>query len=201
MSEEPKQPHLCSGCNSCYNISMTDTRIAQFHAHGGKILQFLSGEYAKLQTGRANAGLIEHIEVEAYGQRQPLKTIAGISVTDARSMTVQPWDRSILANVEKALQQSTLGVNPVNDGVMIRINLPPMTEERRRQLAKVVHQLAEEARIALRKYRQEAHDAIKPEKDEDVRETLNKDLQKEVDALNLNIGETAKKKEQEIMTI
>ncbi|MEK7591179.1 MAG: ribosome recycling factor [Patescibacteria group bacterium] len=180
---------------------MTDPRIAQFHAHGDKILQFLSGEYSKLQTGRANAALIEHIEVEAYGQRQPLKTIAGISVTDARSMTVQPWDRSILANVDKAIQQSNLGVNPVNDGVMIRINLPPMTQERREQLAKVVHQLAEEARISLRKYRQEAHDAIKPEKDEDVRETLNKDLQKAVDALNLHIGETAEKKEQEIMTI
>src|SRR3989338_2682037 len=180
---------------------MTDPRIAKFQQEGQKILQFLQNEYAKLQTGRANAALIEHIEVDAYGQKQQLKTIAGISVTDAKSMTVQPWDRSILGNVEKAIQQSNLGVNPVNDGVMIRINLPPMTQERREQLVKVVHQLVEEGRISLRKFRQEAHDAIKPEKDEDVRETLMKALQKEVDEFNLKIGETAKKKEQEIMTI
>ncbi|HLD71482.1 MAG TPA: ribosome recycling factor [Candidatus Peribacteraceae bacterium] len=180
---------------------MTDPRIAKFQQEGQKILQFLQNEYAKLQTGRANAALIEHIEVDAYGQKQQLKTIAGISVTDAKSMTVQPWDRSILGNVEKAIQQSNLGVNPVNDGVMIRINLPSMTQERREQLGKVVHQLAEEGRISLRKYRQEIHDAIKPEKDEDVRETLLKELQKEVDLLNGKIGETAKKKEQEIMTI
>ncbi len=180
---------------------MTDPRIATFRQDAEKILRFLHAEFSKLQTGRANAALIEHVEVDAYGQRQQLKTIAGISVTDARSIAVQPWDRSILANIEKALQQANLGTNPVNDGMMIRINLPPMTEERRRQLVKIVHTLAEEAHITTRKARQEIHEAIKPEKDEDVRETLNEELQKAVEESNGKIVESAKKKEQEIMTI
>ena len=180
---------------------MNDPRVAQFRASAESVIQFLLNEYSKLQTGRANAALIENVDVEAYGQRQPLKSLAGISVTDARSIAVQPWDRSVLANVEKALQAGNVGANPVNDGVLIRLNFQPMTEERRLQLAKVVHQLAEEARISIRKHRQEAHDAIKPEKDEDVRETLLEQLQKDVDEFNGKIAETAKKKEQEIMTV
>ena len=180
---------------------MNDPRVAQFRASAESVIQFLLNEYSKLQTGRANAALIENVDVEAYGQRQPLKSLAGISVTDARSIAVQPWDRSVLANVEKALQAANVGANPVNDGVLIRLNFQPMTEERRLQLAKVVHQLAEEARISIRKHRQEAHDAIKPEKDEDVRETLLEQLQKDVDEFNGKIAETAKKKEQEIMTV
>ncbi|OGJ56655.1 ribosome recycling factor [Candidatus Peribacteria bacterium RIFCSPHIGHO2_02_FULL_52_16] len=180
---------------------MNNPRVAQFRASAESVLHYLLNEYAKLQTGRANAALIENVDVEAYGQRQPLKSLAGISVTDARSIAVQPWDRSVLANVEKALQAANVGANPVNDGVLIRLNFQPMTEERRVQLSKVVHQLAEEARISIRKNRQEAHDAIKPEKDEDVRETLLEQLQKDVDEFNAKIAETAKKKEQEIMTI
>lgn len=180
---------------------MIDPRIAKFRQEAEKTIQFLHAEFSKLQTGRANAALIEHIEVDAYGQRQQLKTIAGISVTDARSIAIQPWDRSILASVEKALQQANLGTNPVNDGTMIRINLPPMTEERRRQLVKIVHTFAEEAHIAIRQARQQIHEAIKPEKDEDVRETLNEELQKAVEESNVKIVESAKKKEQEIMTI
>lgn len=180
---------------------MTDPRIAKFRQEAEKAIQFLHAEFSKLQTGRANAALIEHIEVDAYGQRQQLKTIAGISVTDARTIAIQPWDRSILANVEKALQQANLGTNPVNDGTMIRINLPPMTEERRRQLVKIVSTLAEQAHIAIRQARQEIHEAIKPEKDEDVRETLNEELQRAVEELNGKVVASAKKKEQEIMTI
>jgi ribosome recycling factor len=103
--------------------------------------------------------------------------------------------------VEKALQQANLGSSPVNDGVVIRINLPPMTQERRIQLKKVVSQLEEEARISVRKYRQEAHDAMKPEKDEDVRATLLEDLQKAVDDANGKIADSAKKKEEEVMKV
>ncbi|MBI3331925.1 ribosome recycling factor [Candidatus Peregrinibacteria bacterium] len=180
---------------------MSDPRIVQFHAAAEKVLTFLHAEYSKLQTGRANASLIEHIEVDAYGQKQPLKTIAGINVTDARSIAIQPWDRSIIANVEKALQVADLGINPVNDGVLVRMNFPPMTQERREQIVKVVHKLAEEAKISLRKHRQDVHDSIKGEKDEDVKETLVEQLQKEVDAANAKIVDSAKKKEQEVMTV
>jgi ribosome recycling factor len=180
---------------------MTDPRITAFIAHAETVLTHLKGEFSKLQTGRANASLVEHVEVDAYGQRQQLRSVAGITVADARSIVIQPWDRSILQPIEKALQVANLGVNPVNDGVVIRINLPSMNTERREQLSKVVHQLAEEARIAVRKHRQTAHDVIKQEKDEDVKATLMEYLQKAVDDANAKIADTAKKKEEEIMKV
>jgi len=179
---------------------MIDTRIAGFRAEADKVVTHLKAEYSKLQTGRANAALVEHIMVDAYGQKQDLRSLCGISV-DQRSIVIQPWDRSILGAVEKALQIADLGASPVNDGVAIRITLPPMTEERRKHQQKVVHQLAEESRVSLRKHRQVAHDAIKPERDEDVKETLNEELQKGVDECNGRIGEVAKKKEEEVMKV
>lgn len=179
---------------------MHDSRIATFRAEAEKVLTALKTEFGKLQTGRANPALVEHIMVDAYGQKQDLRSLAGISV-DQRSIVVSPWDRSILSAVEKAIAQADLGASPVNDGVVIRITLPPMTEERRKHLQKVVSQLAEEARVAIRKHRQVAHDGIKPEKDEDVKETLNQELQKTVDEINGKIGELAKKKEEEVMKV
>jgi len=181
---------------------MPSPRVAAFNAETDKVLQFLQTEFSKLQTGRASAALVDHVEVEAYGHRQPLKTLAGITVQDARSLVIQPWDRSILSNVEKALQTANLGTSPVNDGQVLRINLPPMTEERRKELTKVVQKLAEEAKITLRQHRQAVLDKIKAEeKDEDARFTQQDDLQKLVDKTNLQIEELRKKKEQEVMTI
>lgn len=181
---------------------MSDERIQKFNEGAEKILQFLHAEYAKLQTGRANASLVEHVEVDAYGQRQPLKGVAGISVQDARSIVVQPWDKSIMQAVERALTEADLGTSPVNDGTVIRINLPPMTEERRQQMTKVVHQLAEDARISIRQQREEAQRKIKDEEtDEDVRYTLIDNLQKEVEKANEKIEEAMKKKEEEVMTV
>lgn len=180
---------------------MADARIASFQSEIEKVLQHLKGEFSKLQTGRANAALVEHVEVEAYGTRQQLRAIAGVTVPDARTIVIQPWDRSVLGAVEKALSQVDLGGSPTNDGVVIRISLPPMTEERRTHLKKVVAALAEEARIALRKSRQETHDGIKQEKDEDVKETLQKALQKAVDDANAKIADLAKKKEEEVMKV
>jgi ribosome recycling factor len=158
-------------------------------------------EFSKLQTGRANAALVEHVMVEAYGQKQELRAVAGVSIPEARTIVVQPWDKSIMGNVEKALQQLDLGGSPVNDGVVIRINLPPMTEERRSQLTKVVGKLAEEARISVRKHRQDTQDAIKQEKEEDVRETLLAELQKAVDDANASIANAASKKDEEVMKV
>jgi ribosome recycling factor len=180
---------------------MTDPRLTIFQIEADKVMQHLKQEFSKLQTGRANAALVEHIEVEAYGQRQALRNVAGITVADARTINIQPWDRSVMHNVEKALQLANLGASPVNDGVLIRLNLPPMTEERRSQLKKIVSQLSEEARIALRKHRQTVHDEIKQEKDEDMKETLMENLQKAVDAANEAVAELAKKKEEEVMKV
>lgn len=178
-----------------------DPHIASFIQGAERILAHVKDKFAKLQTGRANASVFEMIAVEAYGQHQPLKSLASISVQDARTIVIQPWDPSILQAIEKAVQKADIGSSPVNDGQIIRIVLPSLTTERREQMTKAVHALAEEARIALRKERQEAHDAIRNEKDEDVRETLQKELQKHVDAFNVKIDEARKKKEEETMKV
>ncbi|MFA7681628.1 MAG: ribosome recycling factor [Candidatus Peribacteraceae bacterium] len=181
---------------------MADARMESLKKEIEKIMEFLHSEFSKLQTGRANASLVEHVEVEAYGQRQPLKTLAGITVEDARTIVVQPWDRSILASVDRALQMAELGTSPSNDGVIIRIVLPPMTEERRAQMKKIVHQYAEEARISVRQQRQAMQDKIKEEeKDEDARYTALEHLEKAVKEANEKIEESMKKKEEEVMTV
>ena len=181
---------------------MDESSIADFSNETEKVLDYLHGEFAKLQTGQANAALVEHIEVEAYGQRQPLKTIAGISIESGRTIVVQPWDKSIMQDVEKALTEADLGATPASDGVVLRIALPPMTEERRKQLTKLVHDLAEEARISVRQQRQKLNDKIKEEeKDEDRRYTLLEKLDKSVKEANEKIEGSMKKKEQEVMTV
>lgn len=180
---------------------MADQRIAQFDTEVEKVLSFLLAELGKLQTGRANASLVEHIEVEAYGQRTDLRAVAGISVQDAKTIVIQPWDRTILQAVEKAIQQSNIGINPVNDGNIIRLTLPSMTEERREQLKKLVQKLAEDARISVRQLRQKAHDLIKQDPNETLRNSLNDQLQKAVDKANGRIDEIKKKKEEEVMKV
>jgi ribosome recycling factor len=166
-----------------------------------KALDHLHNEFSKLQTGRANPALVEHISVEAYGQRMEIKGVASVSVQDSRSMTIQPWDKSVLGAVEKAILAANIRVNPVNDGVTIRLNFPAMTEERRVQITKIVHQLMEAAKIAIRQDRQKAHDAIKSIAEEDEKERLTKELQRIVDDANKKIEESAEKKEKEVMTI
>lgn len=175
--------------------------ITNFDTAIQKALDHLHLEYNKLQTGRANASLIEHISVEAYGQRMEMKGVASISVQDARSIVIQPWDKSVLADIEKAIQIANIGVNPVNDGVVIRLNFPSMTEERRKQITKIVHQLAEQSRIAIRQDRQKANDEIKLITDENEKERLQKDLQKAVDDANAKVEDLAKKKEQDVLTV
>ncbi|OGJ53989.1 ribosome recycling factor [Candidatus Peribacteria bacterium RIFCSPHIGHO2_02_FULL_49_16] len=178
-----------------------DSRLTAFTKETEKVLQFLQSEFSKLQTGRANASLVEHLDIEAYGQKQELRSLASIAIQDARTLTIQPWDRSILGNIEKAFHYLDLGASCVNDGVVIRINLPPMTEERREQLVKIVHTLAEDARVSVRQARQMAHDSIKQEKVEDVRYTLEEELQKAVNEANATIDETREKKEKEVMNV
>ncbi len=180
---------------------MNDPRISSFQTDAAKVIVFLQSEFAQLQTGRANASLVEHIEVEAYGQRMQMKAVGGISVQDAKTIVIQPWDRSVLQSIEKAIQQSSIGINPMNDGAVIRLTMPNMTEERREQLKKLVQKMAEEARISIRQARQKAQDAIKQDPNETLRESLTNHLQKEVDAMNVQIDELRKKKEEEVMKV
>ena len=169
-------------------------------------LVHLDSELASLQIGRANPALVSDILVEAYGTTQALKACANVSVPDSQTIQIQPWDKSILASIEKALQSSSLNLNPQNDGLVIRINIPPTTEERRKDLVKIVGQKAEYCRVSIRHARQKAHDGIKSMKDnkeisEDESYTHEDNLQKKVDEFNKNVEEKAKKKEAEIMTV
>lgn len=175
-------------------ISSFETAVQRAYDH-------LYVEYSKLQTGRANASLVEHIGVEAYGQRMDMKAVASISVQDARCIVLQPWDKSVLADIEKAIQLANIGVNPVNDGVVVRLNFPAMTEERRKQITKIVHQLSEQCKITIRQDRQKANDEIKTISDENEKTRLQKELQKGVDEANAKVDALAKKKEQEVLTV
>jgi len=171
-----------------------------------KAKERLHHEYTKLQIGRANAALIEEVKVTAYGTDQPLKSVASVSVPDPRTLQIQPWDKGILNQIEVAIQQAGLNLNPVNDGVVVRIIIPPLTEERRAELAKVVYKLAEDARISVRNARQVAHEAFKKlENDKAISEDdfhlANKHLQEAVGSINEELEDVAKKKEQDIMTV
>lgn len=180
---------------------MTQLALDTFVIECKKTIDFLHSEFARLQTGRANVIMVEGTMVEAYGQKQPLKAIAGITVEDARTILIQPWDASVLNNVEKALTALDLGTAPNNDGSVIRMILPPMTEERRKLLGKNVHKLAEDARVSVRNHRHDAKTIIEKESDEDVRFTELEKLQQITDDTNKEIDESMKNKEHEVMTV
>lgn len=171
-----------------------------------KSIDHLQEEYGKLQTGRASAALVEGVMVESFGTMMPLKGVASISIPESNQIAIQPWDRSQLASIEKAITQANLGLNPQNDGLLIRLVIPPLTEERRRDLVKTAHRLAEEARISIRNARQDAHTQLKNlKKDKQISEDestrLEKQLQEGVEQFNQNVDQLAKKKEEEVMKI
>lgn len=183
-------------------ILMSDEAIKNYTASSQKIITHLEGELSKLQTGRASSGLVEHMSVDLYGSKQPLKNIASISIPDARSIQIQPWDKGALSAIEKAIQISGIGINPVNNGTSIILNLPMMTEERRKELCKVVKKIGEESKIAVRQARHEAIDSMKKaELPEDQLKGAEKRLQEQVDKSNKEVEETTSKKENEIMKI
>ncbi len=166
----------------------------------------LADEFSRLQIGRASAALVENIPVDVYGNSQPIKAVASISIPDPRSIMIQPWDKATLAPIEKGIVGIGTGLNPVNDGICVRINIPPLTEERRIELTKHVKKLTEEAHIAIRNARQDAHNAFKQMKTaneitEDDLHDADKKLQMKVDDANSEIDDLAKSKEQDVMTI
>lgn len=171
-----------------------------------KAVAHLKDEFNRLQLGRANPAMVENVHVEIYGAVQPMKAVASISVPEPRTLVIAPWDRSTLAAIEKGIVGSGLGLNPVNDGIVVRINIPALTEERRTNLTKVVKKLAEEARIGVRTARQDGHNTLKTMEangeitEDDLRGSIKK-LQDKVDAINANIDDLSKKKEQDIMTV
>lgn len=169
-----------------------------------KAIERLRRELSRVRAGRANPALLDEIKVDSYGSLMPLKQVATVSVADARLLVVKPYDRSTIAAIEKAINNSQLGLNPNNDGVVVRVPIPPLTEERRKQLVKTVKDAGEDAKIAIRQVRRETNDFLKAsEKDgtmseDDLKRGLEQ-IQKLTDAEIKSVDDTVAKKEAEIL--
>lgn len=171
-----------------------------------KVVEHLKSEYGRLQAGRASANLFEGVQVDSYGSMQPLKAVGNITIPDSKTIQIQPWDKGILAAIEKAIMNTGLNLNPTNDGSIIRIVLPALTEERRKDLVKIVHKIAEDSKISVRNIRQKYIAKFKEsekagEISEDLMHGAEKKLQEAVDKVNKEIEEVAKAKEADIMTV
>ena len=163
-------------------------------------------KFSHIRTGRASVHLLDDITVEYYGTPTPLNQVATVSAPEPSLLTVQPWDTSVLKSIEKAIQTSDLNLNPSNDGKMVRIPVPPLSEERRKQLVKVVHDITEEHRTAVRNIRRDANDKLKAlakEKkiSEDEERRGHDQIQKATDRFTAKVDELTKKKEQELLTV
>jgi len=171
-----------------------------------KAVEHLIVEIGQIRTGRANPALVENIMVDYYGTKTPLKQVASINVPESKLLVIQPWDKDSLVNIESAIRDSDLGFNPNNDGQVIRINIPSLTEERRKELVKVLNQRTEEGKISVRNVREEAWKEIQEQEregkiSEDDKFSGKDYLQKIVDEYNKKIEEIREKKEKEIITI
>ena len=183
-----------------------DKVIKQTEEKMKKTLSALEEEFNTLRTGRASPALFDKVRVEYYGNPTPLNQVATISAPEARLVVIQPWDKSIIGEIEKAIQKSELSVNPSNDGKVIRINIPPLTEERRKEFVKIAKNMAEQSRVSLRNVRREANDELKKaQKDGDISEDELKraedEVQKHTDEYVEEINDKLEAKEQEILEI
>ena len=171
-----------------------------------KTLEVLAEDFAAVRAGRASASLLDRISVEYYGQETPINQVGSITSPDPRTLVIEPWDKSLLKLIEKAIQVSDLGINPQNDGRIIRLVFPQLTEERRKELTKQVKKYGEESKVAIRNIRRDAMDAIKAMKKkseitEDEQKVAEKDLQKVTDDYVKKVDEMAAKKEKELMEL
>ena len=169
-------------------------------------VEAFQGELTTLRTGRASLALVDGINIDYYGSQTPLNQVAALSVPDPTTITIAPWEPKVLAEIEKALLRSNLGLTPNNDGKVVRLNIPALTEERRKELVKVAHEVAEEARNEIRQIRREGNDSIKDlEKNKEISEDQMHDGQEQVQKLTDNyvgrVNDILEKKEQEIMEV
>jgi ribosome recycling factor len=191
-------------------MSETFTTTKQIEAHAKtrmeKVLADLAHSMTTVRTGRANASMLDNVRVDYYGTPTPVNQVGNISVPEAGMITIAPWDASVIPAIEKAIRTAELGLNPANDGKLIRIPIPPLNEERRKELAKKLHGMAEDHRVALRNVRRDANDhAKKLLKDKAISEDDEKrsleEIQKMTDAFIKKLDEAAKAKEKDIMDI
>lgn len=185
---------------------MPNDTLAEAADRMKKAVAHLGHEFSTVRTGRATSAVLEDVKVDYYGSPMPVPQVATVKSPDAHMLTIEPWDKSMLSTIEKAIQSSDLGINPSNDGTVIRLPFPPLTEERRRELVKLCKNYAEKAKVAVRDVR---HDAIKQlekrEKDAEIsQDDLRRaevEVQKLTDARIAEIDEMLKRKEQEIMEV
>ena len=180
--------------------------LSRYRDRMDKAIAALKEEFASLRTGRASASLLDQVMVEAYGATSPISAVAAISVPEPRAISVSVWDRGVVAAVDKAIRSSGLGLNPVVEGQTLRIPIPPLTEERRRDLTKIAAKYAEQQKVAIRNVRRDANDDLKKaEKDsvinQDEQKRMETEVQKMTDEAVKRVDEALKTKEQEIMQV
>ncbi len=171
-----------------------------------KVIERLQHELSSVRTGRANPALLSTVMVESYGAKVPLQQVASVNVSDAKTLTISPWDKGQLQAVEKGIMEANLGFTPSNDGQVIRISLPPMSEDRRKEMVKLVGQIAEQAHIGIRQVREDILKAVKRDEADgkatkDDVANAQKDIQKIVDEFNKQIKDITEDKEKEVMTV
>lgn len=171
-----------------------------------KVIDNLELNYSEVRAGRANPAILNRVMVEYYGVPTPINQVASISVPEARLIVIQPWDRSLLSPVEKAIEKADIGIHPMNDGQVIRLSFPELTEERRKDLVKDIKKMAEEAKVAARNVRRDEMDEAKAllknkEISEDEEKALEEKIQKETDKYVAKIDEISERKEKEIMSV
>jgi ribosome recycling factor len=181
-------------------------KLAEVQDHMQKTVESTQRAFNTIRTGRANASLLDRIVVEYYGMETPLKSLATISTPDATTIAIQPFDRTSMGAIEKAISLSDVGLTPSNDGQIIRLNIPPLTSDRRKELVKLAAKLAEEGKVAIRNIRRDAIDAIrKQEKSHEISEDESRDLQDQVqkstDKFIAKIEDLLTTKEKDIMTV
>lgn len=187
-------------------IAMTADLFTDAERRMQKAVEVLKQDLATLRTGRASSALLDRIQIDYYGTPTPINQVASISVADARLLVIQPWDRKMLTDIEKAIQKSDLGINPNNDGQVIRLNIPPMSEERRRDMVKTLHKKMDEHKVAVRNIRRDVQDKLrdrekKKEVSEDELKRSTERLQKLTDRFIDEMDKVGKSKEQEILEV
>lgn len=185
---------------------MLDEQYKKTEDHMKKTLELLLQELSGIRTGKASPAILDTIRVNYYGQHVPIKQVANIAVPDARMITIQPWDRGLIHEIEKAIQASDLGLNPQNDGGTIRLPVPQLTEERRRELVKVVKRIGEESKVAVRNVRRDTNERIKKlEKEHDISEDEMRSkqdaIQKLTDAFIKKVDDAVAAKEKEVLEL
>jgi len=186
---------------------MTDVKsvLDNMNAQMAKAISHLEAELQKVRAGKANPVMLENIQVDYYGSKVPISNTASVNTQDARTLVVQPWEKSMLTPIEKAIQMANLGLNPQNDGVVIRIVVPPLTEERRKELTKTSRSLGEDAKVGIRNARKEGMEHIKKLQKDGLPQDMAKDAEQKIQSMTDNhvtkVDKHIEQKEKEIMTV